>query len=114
MAKYLNYNDTQFSIGDTIRVHVQIKEGDKSRIQIFEGILIAVDNREQNTMFTVRKLGADGVGIERIFPRHTPSIAMIDLKKSGSVRRAKLHYLRSRIGKKATNIKQEVSSTQAK
>lgn len=111
MAKYLKFQDKNFSVGDTLRVHVLIKEdAEKSRIQIFEGILIAVDNKEQNTMFTVRKIGSDGIGIERIFPLHSPIVADIELKKSGRVRRAKLHYLRGRIGKTATNIKQELET----
>ena len=111
MANHLTYNDKEFSVGDTIRVHVSIKEeGDKTRIQVFEGILIAVDNRESNKMFTVRKIGTDSIGIERIFPVDAPFIANIELKKAGKVRRAKLHYLRGRVGKTATNIKQNLET----
>jgi large subunit ribosomal protein L19 len=109
MAKYLNYNNQAISVGDTVRVHVRIQEAeDKFRIQVFEGILIAVDNKEQNKMFTVRKIAADGIGVERMFPVDGPMIANIEVKKKGNVKRAKLFYLRKRIGKESTNIKQQI------
>ncbi|HZZ98862.1 MAG TPA: 50S ribosomal protein L19 [Candidatus Saccharimonadia bacterium] len=113
MAKYLNYNNKEISVGDSVRVHVKIQEGeDKFRIQMFEGILIAIDNKNINKMFTVRKIAADGIGVERLFPVDGPMIANIEVKKKGNVRRAKLHYLRNRIGKESTNIKQQIDVTE--
>lgn len=113
MANNLKYMDKQFAVGDTVRVHQIIKEGGKSRIQVFEGVLIAVSNRESGKSFTVRKIGANGVGVERIFPVSSPFIEKIELKQAGQVRRAKLFYLRNRIGKAASAIKKKVL-TQAK
>jgi len=83
-----------FRPGDLVRVHVKIKEGDKERIQDFQGIVIARRGSGANETFTVRKI-SDGVGVERIFPVHSPRIAQIDLVKSGRVRRSKLYYIRS-------------------
>ena len=112
MAKYFTHHDTACSVGDTVRVHVQIKEeNDKTRIQIFEGILIAVSNRETNKMFTVRKIASDGVGVERIFPVESPAVVRLEIKQKGDVRRSKLHYLRDKVGKAANKIKQELVST---
>jgi large subunit ribosomal protein L19 len=87
--------------GDTIKVHQKIKEGDKERIQIFEGIIIAKKHgKDVSTTITVRKV-VDGVGVERVFPIHSPSIDKIEVVKHGKVRRAKLYYLRTAKGKKA-------------
>ena len=87
-----------FRIGDTVDVHVKITEGEKERIQIFTGIVIARRGHKLNESFTVRRLvGTEGV--ERVFPLHSPSIDKIEVKKSGKVRRAKLYYLRDRVGK---------------
>jgi large subunit ribosomal protein L19 len=82
-----------FSPGDTINVHVRVVEGDKERIQQFQGVVIGRHGSGMNATFTVRKI-SDGVGVERIFPLHSPRIAKIDRVKQGSVRRAKLYYLR--------------------
>lgn len=82
-----------FSAGDTINVHVRVIEGDKERIQQFQGVVIGKHGSGMNATFTVRKV-SDGVGVERIFPLHSPRIAKIDKVKEGSVRRAKLYYLR--------------------
>jgi large subunit ribosomal protein L19 len=82
-----------FSPGDTINVHVRVVEGDKERIQQFQGVVIGRHGSGMNATFTVRKV-SDGVGVERIFPLHSPRIAKIDRVKEGSVRRAKLYYLR--------------------
>ncbi|PYV45349.1 MAG: 50S ribosomal protein L19 [Acidobacteria bacterium] len=89
-----------FRVGDTVRVHVKIKEGDKERIQIFEGIVIARKNGDLRSSFTVRKISF-GQGVERIFPLHSPVIEQIEIVKKGRVRRAKLYYLRSLKGKAA-------------
>jgi large subunit ribosomal protein L19 len=89
-----------FRPGDTVRVHQKIKEAEKERVQIFEGVVIKVKRGGPRTTFTVRKVSY-GVGVEKIFPLHSPIIEKIELKQKGSVRRAKLYYLRDRIGKSA-------------
>jgi len=90
----------QFRAGDTVRVHVIIKEGDKERIQIFEGTVIGQRRARNHSTFTVRKISF-GQGVERIFPLHSPTIAKIEVVRSGRVRRAKLYYLRKLRGKAA-------------
>jgi large subunit ribosomal protein L19 len=87
-----------FEIGDTVDVHTRILEGDKERIQIFNGVVIARSGQGSSEMFTVRRIVA-GEGVERKFPLHSPKIAAIEVKRSGVVRRAKLYFLRDRIGK---------------
>lgn len=91
---------TQFNIGDTIKVHVRIKEGNRERIQVFEGTVIKKQNGGLRETFTVRRV-AYGVGVERTFPINAPIIDKIDVVRRGKVRRAKLFYLRDRVGKKA-------------
>ena len=90
----------RFRPGDTVRVHVKIKEGDKYRIQVFEGVVIVHKNNGISSTFTVRKVSS-GYGIERIFPLHSPIIEKLEVVKSGKVRRARLYYLRGRRGKAA-------------
>jgi large subunit ribosomal protein L19 len=97
-----------FLVGDTVKVHVKIKEGDKERIQVFEGVVIARRNGDLRSSFTVRKISF-GQGVERIFPLHSPIIDKIEVSKRGKVRRAKLYYLRGLKGK-AAKIK-EVKTT---
>jgi large subunit ribosomal protein L19 len=89
-----------FRAGDTLRVHFKIKEGSKERIQVFEGVCIARHNDKINSSITVRKVSA-GIGVERVFPLHSPLIDKIEVKKKGRVRRAKLYYLRKLRGKAA-------------
>ncbi len=96
----------QFSVGDTVKVHVKIQEGDKSRIQIFEGTVIAKKHGGINETFTVRRV-AHGCGIERVFPVHTPAVAKVEVVRYGKVRRAKLYYLRDRVGK-AAKVKEQI------
>ena len=100
VAEDLKVNFPQFNVGDRIRVHVRVIEGDKERIQTFEGNVISIKGSGVNRTFTVRKI-ASGVGVERIFPFVTPKISKIDIVKQGKVRRAKLYYLRSLSGKAA-------------
>jgi large subunit ribosomal protein L19 len=88
------------NIGDTVKVHVKIKEGEKFRIQIFEGTVIAKKHGGINETYTVRRL-SHGVGIERVFPLHSPVVDKVELVRAGKVRRAKLYYLRDRVGKAA-------------
>lgn len=95
----------EFAVGDTVKVHVKIKEGDKERIQVFEGVVIARRNGDLRSSFTVRKISF-GQGVERIFPLHSPVIDKIEISKKGKVRRAKLYYLRGLRGK-AAKIKEE-------
>ena len=94
-------NVPEFRPGDTVRVAVKIKEGNKERIQNFEGVVIAIKGTGTGKTFTVRKIGANGVGVERIFPVYSESIAGIEVVKKGKVRRAKLYYLRNKTGKQA-------------
>ena len=89
-----------FSVGDTVDVHVRIVEGDKERIQVFTGTVIARRGGSENASFTVRRL-VQGQGVERVFPLHSPKIEKVVVKRTGRVRRAKLHYLRGRTGKAA-------------
>ena len=96
----------EFGSGDTVRVLVRVKEGDRERLQAFEGVVIAKRNRGLNSSFTVRKISY-GEGVERVFQTHSPLVASIEVKRRGDVRRAKLYYLRSRTGKSA-RIKQKI------
>ncbi|HMO86390.1 MAG TPA: 50S ribosomal protein L19 [Lacipirellulaceae bacterium] len=95
---------TDFAIGDTVDVHTKIMEGDKERIQVFSGVVIARSGAGSREMFTVRRIVA-GQGVERKFPLHSPRIAKIEVKRSGRVRRAKLYYMRERSGK-ATRLRE--------
>ena len=103
-----------FAPGDTLRVNVTVKEGERSRIQAFEGLCIARSNRGQNSSFTVRKISY-GEGVERVFPLYAPIIAEINVIRRGDVRRAKLYYLRGRRGKSARIAEKarEVTTTEA-
>ena len=95
---------TPFNVGDTVKVHCRVIEGGKERVQIFQGIVIARRGSGVNEAFTVRKI-AYGEGVERSFPIHTPRIAKIEVVNRGKGRRAKLHYLRDRVGKEAVTVK---------
>lgn len=88
------------NIGSTVKVHVRIKEGERERIQIFEGTVIAKNNSGIAETFTVRRV-AYGVGVERVFPVHSPNVSKVEIVRNGRVRRAKLYYLRDRVGKAA-------------
>jgi large subunit ribosomal protein L19 len=96
---------TPFNVGDTIRVHYKVIEGDRERIQPFEGIVIKKSGSGLRETFTVRRVSY-GVGVERTFPLHSPRIEKIEVIRRGKVRRAKLYYLRKRVGKAATKIKE--------
>ena len=99
----------EFNVGDTIRVHYRIVEGEKSRVQPYEGIVISKKGEGMSKTFMVRRIGADRIGIERIFPLFSPNIENIEVVKKGRVRRAKLYYLRDRVGRAATKIKEAIS-----
>ena len=98
--EYKKQDVKNFNIGDTVDIHVKIKEGNRERIQIFTGTVIKCQNSGLNETFTVRKI-SNGVGVERTFPMHSPKIARVEVKREGKVRRAKLYYLRDRVGKAA-------------
>ena len=104
--KYLRPDPLVFEVGDTVDVHTKIQEGDKERIQIFNGVVIGRRGGGTREMFTVRRIVA-GEGVERTFPYHSPKIAKIEVKRHGKVRRAKLFFLRDRIGK-ATKLIERV------
>src|SRR5688572_21794654 len=94
-----------FRVGDSVRVHTKVVEGDKERIQIFAGVVIGRRGRGLNETFTVRRISY-GEGVERVFPMHSPRIDKVEVERKGDVRRAKLTYLRKRIGKGATLVKE--------
>ena len=98
-----------FEPGDTVAVHVRVIEGQKERIQVFQGVVISLKGRAASRTFTVRKI-SHGVGVERIFPYHSPKIAKVEVKRRGRVRRAKLYYLRKLRGK-AARIKERMRET---
>ena len=90
----------QFRVGDTVRVHARIKEGEKERIQVFEGVVLKKQGGSNRATFTVRK-NSNGVGVEKTWPLHSPSVVKVEVVRLGKVRRAKLNYLRGRVGKRA-------------
>jgi large subunit ribosomal protein L19 len=100
----LKQDTTPFNVGDTVKVHCRVVEGGKERIQIYEGLVIARRGSGVNSAFTVRKISY-GEGVERVFPLHSPRIAKVEVVNRGKVRRAKLHYLRQRVGKRALLVK---------
>lgn len=95
---HLKAEKPRFEIGDTVDVHTRILEGDKERVQVFNGVVIAISGSGTREMFTVRRI-VQGEGVERKFPVHSPKIAKVDVKRHGVVRRAKLYFLRERVGK---------------
>jgi large subunit ribosomal protein L19 len=107
-AAYVKSGVPEFKVGDTLNVHVRVVEGDKERIQQFQGVVIGRRGEGMGATFTVRKI-SDGVGVERIFPLNSPRIAKVEKVKEGSVRRSKLYYLR---GMAAKQIRQKTGSNQ--
>jgi large subunit ribosomal protein L19 len=103
-------DSTRFSVGDTVRVHTKVKEGDKERIQVFSGVVIGRRGHGINATFTVRRISY-GEGVERVFPVHSPRVEKVEVERQGSVRRAKLTYLRGRLGKGATLVKEKETWT---
>ena len=100
---------SDFRVGDTIKIYYKIIEGKKERIQPYEGVVIAMKGSDVSRTFTVRKIGADNVGVERIFPFSTPNLVRVDVIKRGKVRRSKLYYLRNAVGRAANKIKEATS-----
>jgi large subunit ribosomal protein L19 len=111
-AEQIKKDITPFAVGDSIKVHTRVIEGEKERIQIYAGIVIGRKGTGINENFTVRRVSY-GEGVERVFPLHSPRIAKIEVEKRGSVRRAKLNYLRGRKGKSATTVKEKARATAA-
>ena len=105
-SQYMKNELPEMNVGDTVRVHVKIKEGSRERIQVFEGIIIAKKHGGIEESFTVRRISY-GVGCEKVFPIHSPNIVKVETVRRGKVRRAKLYYLRSRLGK-AAKVKERV------
>lgn len=99
-------NVTSFKVGDSVKVHTRVVEGDKERIQIFTGIVIGRKGIGLNKSFTVRRISY-GEGVERVFPLHSPKIAKVEVEKAGTARRAKLNYLRGRKGKQAMAVREQ-------
>ena len=104
MANRTTVANIQFNVGDIIRVHVKIAEGEKERIQIFEGMCLGIRGRGINKTFTVRKIADGNIGVERIWPVISPWIAKIEVKKKGKVRRAKLTYVREQSARQVARI----------
>ena len=105
-ASHLKADAPEIKIGQTVKVHVKIREGERERIQIFEGTVIARNNGGIAETFTVRRV-AYGVGVERVFPLHSPNVAKVEVVRNGKVRRAKLYYLRDKVGK-AAKLKEQI------
>jgi large subunit ribosomal protein L19 len=99
-SDHMRFDIPAYRIGDTVKVHVKIREGDKERVQVFEGLVIRTHRATMGATVTVRKVSY-GVGVERIFPIHSPQIEKIEILRRGRIRRSRLYYLRSRVGKAA-------------
>jgi large subunit ribosomal protein L19 len=111
-AEQFRKENAEFNVGDSVRVHTKVVEGDKERIQIFAGVVIGKRGRGLNETFAVRRISY-GEGVERIFPVHSPRVDKIEVERKGSVRRAKLTYLRKRLGKGATLVKEKEAKAAA-
>lgn len=107
-AAFLKKEPAVFKVGDSVRVHTKVVEGDKERIQIFAGVVIGRRGHGLNETFTVRRISY-GEGVERVFPMHSPRIDKVEVEREGAVRRAKLTYLRKRVGRGATLVKEKSS-----
>lgn len=99
-AAQLNENVSEFNVGDTVKVYGKIKEGNRERIQVFEGTVLKKQGGSTRATFTVRK-NSNGIGVEKTWPLHSPNVERVEVVRRGKVRRAKLYYLRDRVGKKA-------------
>jgi large subunit ribosomal protein L19 len=109
-STFLKAEKAVFKVGDTVRVHTKVVEGEKERIQIFTGVVIGRRGHGINETFTVRRISY-GEGVERVFPIHSPRIDKVEIERQGAVRRAKLTYLRKRVGKGATLVKEKSASS---
>ena len=116
MALTAKHNETLFGVGDQIKVFQKIKEGEKFRTQVFEGVVIGIKGREENRSFTVRRIGSQQIGIERIFPLFSPTIEKVQVMKEGTsgVRRAKLYYIRHKSKKEIDAIYSRIANKDIK
>ena len=105
-------DDSKFAVGDSVKVHTKVVEGDKERIQIFAGVIIGKRGTGLNETFSVRRISY-GEGVERVFPLHSPRVEKVEVEREGAVRRAKLTYLRKRLGKGATLVKEKAEKVAA-
>lgn len=108
MANHFTYKDLKINVGDHISVHQKIVEEGKTRIQVFDGLVIGIKGRDVGKTFTVRKIATGSIGVERIYPVESPNISSITVKTRGRVRRAKLYYIRGRVGRQATRVREKV------
>lgn len=104
MANTTTLVGTVVHVGDLVKLHLKIKEGDKERIQVFEGMIISIRGAGENQTFTVRKIAAGNIGVERIFPSLFPNLVKVEIKKLGKVRRSKLYYVRAKSSKQVSQI----------
>jgi large subunit ribosomal protein L19 len=111
-SKQYRKDAADFAVGDTVRVHTKVVEGDKERIQVFSGVVIGRRGHGLNEMFTVRRISY-GEGVERVFPLHSPRVEKVEVERQGRARRAKLTYLRKRVGKGATQVKEKETKAAA-
>jgi large subunit ribosomal protein L19 len=111
-AEQYRKDEAKFGVGDTVRVHTRVVEGDKERVQVFSGVVIGRRGHGLNDMFTVRRISY-GEGVERVFPVNSPRVEKIEVERQGDVRRAKLTYLRKRVGKGATLVKEATAKPAA-
>jgi large subunit ribosomal protein L19 len=108
-AEQIKEGAETFRIGDTVKVHYRIVEGKTERVQVYEGLVIAANNSGMSRTVTVRKISY-GVGVERVFPVNSPRVEKFEVVRKGKVRRAKLYYMRNRVGRKATKVKESIKS----
>ena len=113
MANQAKFKNTRFNVGDTVKVEQIIKEAGKKRSQAFEGVVIKIRGEQENKSFIVRKIASAGVAVERIWPLASPWIKKIEVVKHGRVRRAKLYYLRTRLSKRASRVKEDIKKRKA-
>jgi len=105
-SEQLRAEPLKFRVGDLVKVHTKVKEGGKERTQVFQGIVLGVRGRGLNATFTVRRISY-GEGVEKVFPVNSPNVEKVEVERAGKVRRAKLNYLRDRIGKRATLVRED-------
>ncbi|MDP8215855.1 MAG: 50S ribosomal protein L19 [Candidatus Kaelpia imicola] len=108
--KYSKEKLPEFNVGDIVKVYIKIQEGERSRKQIFEGIVISIRGSGIRRSFTVRKISY-GEGVEKVFPLHSPAVEKVAVVRRGDVKKAKLYYLRERVGKKATRVKEKIGGS---
>ena len=105
-SEQLRAEPLKFKVGDIVKVHTKVREGGKERVQVFQGIVLSIRGRGLNSTFTVRRISY-GEGVEKIFPVNSPNVEKVEVERAGKVRRAKLNYLRKRIGKRATLVPED-------